>query len=152
MTTDFVKSQKIGIIFSAGGMQKHNAVKSLIRKLKEQGKEVSALSYLAPGQQNHEFLFDIFGPNDISFWGINQNAEVEKFADEPFDYLLDLDVSSNPIIENILARSKAKCRVGIYKEGKGPFFELMISPKNSESSEELIRDIYHYTKSIIVND
>ena len=152
ITTDFIKSNKIGIIFSAEGMQKHNAVKSLIKKLKEQGKEVTVLSYLATGQQNHEFLFDIIGPNDINFWGLNKNDDAEKFADESFDYLLDLDITSNQVIENILAKSKAKCRVGIYKEGKGPFFELMISPKNPESSEELINDIYHYTKSITVND
>jgi hypothetical protein len=152
VTTDFIKSNKIGIIFSAEGMQKHNAVKSLIKKLKEQGKDVTVLSYLASGQQNHEFLFDIIGPNDINFWGLNKNEDALKFADETFDYLLDLDITRNLVIENILAKSRAKCRVGIYKEGMGSFFELMISPQNPESSEELINDIYHYTKSITVND
>ena len=151
MSTDFIKSTKIGIIFSAEGMQKHNAVKSLIKKLKEQGKEVKVLSYLPPGQQNHEFLFDIVGPNDINFWGKLTNEDAQKFVEEPFDYLLDLDTYSNQIIDNILAKSKAKCRVGIYNEEKGPFFELMINPKNPDSSEELIWDIYHYTKKIMVN-
>ena len=89
MTTDFIKSRKIGVIFSAEGMQKHNAVKSLIKKLKEQGKEVTVLSYLAPGRHNHEFLFDIIGPNDISFWGVNRSDDAQKFIEESFDFLLE---------------------------------------------------------------
>ena len=151
-TTDFKKATKIGIIFSSEGIDKHHAVKALIKSLKEEGKEVSVLSFLGKGRQNHEFLFEIFSNNDISFWGTIQNESVLQFVDESFDYLLDLDTSNNQILENILAMSKAKCRVGIYKEGKGPFFELMINPKNPDSSQELINDIYHYTKNITVHE
>lgn len=151
VTTDYKKASKIGIVFSTEGMDKHNAIKSLVKELKEEGKEVSVISYLPPKQQNHEFLFDIISANDISFWGTLKNEEARKFVMESFDYLLDLDTASNGIVENILAMSKAKCRVGIYREGKGPFFELMISPKNPDSVQDLIQDIHFYTKNISVN-
>jgi hypothetical protein len=151
-TIGFRKAQKIGIIFSAEGIEKHHAIKSLIKDLKEEGKEVAVLSFLGKGKQNHEFLFDIITVNDIGFWGSIQNENILKFAEEPFDYLFHLDTTDNRILDNILAMSKAKCRVGLFKEGRGSYFELMINPKDPASSEELIHDIYHYTKTITVND
>jgi hypothetical protein len=150
-TTDYRKAKKIGIVFSTEGIEKHNAVKTLVKDLQEDGKEVTVISFLPPGKQNHEFLFDIISPNDISFWGSLQNEDAKRFADESFDYLLDLDTNSNEIIDNILAMSKAKCRVGIYHEKRDPYFELMINPKNPDSVQELIKDIHHYTKKITVN-
>jgi len=150
-TTDYGVARKIGIIFTSEGIEKHKAVKSFIKSLKEEGKDVTVLSYLKKGHENHEFLFDFISANDISFWGSITNESAQKFAGESFDYLLDLDTTSNQIIENILAMSKAKCRVGMYQEKKDLFFELMISPENPESVEDLIKDIHHYTKRLIVN-
>lgn len=150
-TTDFKKATRIGIIFSAEGIEKHNAIKKLIKDLKNDGKKVTVLSYLGKGKQNHEFLFEIISSNDVSFFGSLRNDIAIKFAEEEFDYLLNLDTSGNHIIENILAMSKAKCRVGIYREDTNPFYELMISPKNPDSTEDLIQDIYRYTKNITIN-
>ena len=149
---DFKKAKTIGIIFSSEGIEKHQAIKSLIKSLKEDGKEVTVLSFLGKGRQNHEFLFDIVSSNDVSFWGSIHNEQVHAFTREPFDFLFHLDTVENEILENILAMSRAKCRVGIFKEGKGPYYELMINPKNPDSVEELIKDIYHYTQKITVND
>jgi len=151
LTTDYGQANRIGIIFSAEDLLKHQAVKSFVKTLTAEGKQVTVLSYLGKGKHNFEFLFDIITPNDINIWGTINSETAQEFANEPFDYLFNLDLDSNQVIENILAMSKAKCRVGRYGEDKSPFYELMINPKQGGSISNLIEDIHHYARKLTVN-
>ena len=60
-----------------------------------------------------------------------------------FDYLFYIDNEPNPLIINLLAKSKAKCRVGRYADDIEPYFELMIESKDGVKG--LIDSMYKYT-------
>ena len=152
LTTDYGEANNIGIIFSSEDLLKHKAVKSFVKKLTLEGKNVTVISFVGKGKQNHEFLYDIITPGDISFWGSINDETAQKFVNESFDYLFNLDLDSNQVIENILAKSKAKCRVGIYNEEKSSFYELMINPGKEGSISNLIEDIHHYARKLTVNE
>ena len=136
--------ETIGIVFSIDDETKHKSIKRLIQQLEDDGKKVEVLAYLPKKKENHEFLFDFFTVKDLNFWGSFTSEKVAHFAARPFDYLLYIDIESNPFIRNILAMSKAKCRIGKFSEENEAFCEMMIQTANNIDS--LVDEMYKYTK------
>jgi len=137
-------AETIGIVFSIDDIHKHEAIKSFIQNLEGDGKKVEVIAFLPKKKENHEFLFDFFTTKDISFWGNFTSDKVVDFASKPFDYLFYIDLESSPLIRNILAMSKAKCRVGKFSEENEPFCEMMIQTSNNIPG--LVDEMYKYTK------
>jgi hypothetical protein len=147
-TIGYDKARTVGIIFSVGNMNKHDNIKKFVRLLENDGKKVDVLTFLGKEQDNHEFLFDYFREDDVSFWGHFKTGNINRFIEKEFDYLFHVDLETNPLIEHVLARSLAKCRIGAYKENKSDFYEMMVKT-NGDSIGELINQLYYYTKSLI---
>ncbi|UII24205.1 DUF6913 domain-containing protein [Fulvivirga ligni] len=145
ISTDYKDAESIGILFSIDGKQKHQIVKEFKKILEKDGKQVKVLAYLPKDQENFEFLFDFFTNNDVNFWGSFTSDQVQSFVDKTFDYLFYLDIETNDLTQNILAMSKAKCRVGKYNEKGDSFFELMINTHDS-NVKGLADEMYKYTK------
>ena len=142
----YKQAQYVGIIFSVDDRQKHDHIKGLIKQLEQDGKKVKVLEFLPKEKENYEFMFDFFSAKELSFWGNIESTHAVKFSETNFDYLFYIDKESNPFILNLLARSKANCRVGKYNEGESGFFELMI--EHNGTIEGLIDNIYKYTKQL----
>lgn len=142
----YKKAVSIGLIFTVEDRQKHDQIKSLIRKFEHDGKKVKALAYLPPDQENYEFMFDFFTYREISLWGNITATSAREFADTPFDFLLYLDVTPNDLILNVVAQSKAKCRIGKFWSEGEPFFEMMI--ENKGDSKVLIEELYKYITAL----
>jgi hypothetical protein len=139
-------AQSIGIIFSVEDKQKHDDIKDLVRHFELDGKKVSVLEFLPKKKDNYEFLYDFFSLNDLSFWGNIHSEKAVRFSQTPFDYLYYIDNESNPLVLNLLAKSKAHCRVGRFAEDESHFFELMIEHKGN--TKALISSMYNYTKQL----
>lgn len=136
----------IGIIFTVEDRQKHDDVKEFVKKLEHDGKQVRVMSFLPKQKDNYEFLFDFFTEKDVSFWGNITSESATRFSESPFDFLFYLDGEPNPHLLNILARSKAKCRVGKFSEQTLPYLELMIEAK--EGTRSLIDGLYRYASRL----
>lgn len=142
----YEQAKNIGIIFSVEDKQKHIDVKEFITRLESDGKQVKVLEFLPKKKENYEFLFDFFTIQDLSFWGYIKSHPAEKFLETPFDYLFYVDNQPNLLLLNVLARCKARCRVGKFSENESPFFELMIESKGT--TKGLIENMYKYTKQL----
>jgi hypothetical protein len=142
----YKQAASIGVIFSVEDKTKHDDVKDFVRKLEHDGKHVKVLTYRPKNKENYEFMYDFFTDKDVNFWGSITSESVNKFVDMPFDFLFYLDVNPNPLILNILARSKAKCRVGKFWDSGKRYFEFMIEAKNG--TRTLIDGMYSYTASL----
>lgn len=140
------KALSVGVVFTVEDRAKHDQIKNLIRKMERDGKQVKALGYLPPHQENYEFLFDFFTYREISIWGSITAPSALKFAESTFDYLLYLDTQPNDYLLNIVAKSKAKCRIGAFWPEGEPYFEMMIESKGDVRS--LIEDVYRYTAAL----
>ena len=136
----------IGIIFSVEDKAKHDEVKDFIRRLEQDGKQVQVICFLPKNKDNYEFMFDFFTDKDLSVWGTLNSANASRFADVHFDLLYYLDTIPNPLILNLLARSKAKCRVGKFWEKNQAFFEMMIESRDDTRS--LIDVMLKYTRAL----
>jgi len=142
----YKQAQHIGVLFSVEDKTKHTEIKEFIHLLEQDGKKVSVLEYLPLKQENYEFMFDFFSITDINFWGKIRSEAVEKFCNTPFDYLFYIDREANPMALYLLAVSKARCRIGRFKEGESSFFELMI--EQNGTNKGLIDTMYKYTKQL----
>lgn len=142
----YKQALNVGILFSVEDKQKHDAIKEFIKILELDGKKVKVLEFLPKQKENYEFMFDFFTVKDLSFWGKIESSDAEKFTETSFDYLFCIDKESNPLILNLLARSKAKCRIGKFTEKYHPFYELMI--EQNGSAKNLIESMYKYTKQL----
>ena len=140
------KAQSVGIIFSVVDRQKHDDIKEMIRQLESDGKKVKVLEFLPPKKENFEFLFDFFTLEELSFWGKITSVRAIQFTMVPFDYLFYVDNEPNPMVLNILAESKAVCRIGKYNDGDSAFYELMIDAKGT--TRGLIDNMYKYTRQL----
>lgn len=136
----------VGILFSVEDKQKHEAIKDFIKLLEQDGKKVSVLEFLPKQKDNYEFKFDFFTIKDLSFWGKVNSPDADKFMEIPFDYLYCIDNASNPLIMHLLAKSKARCRIGKFSKEDQPFFELMI--EQNGSVKNLIDSMYKYSKQL----
>lgn len=145
---NYFKARKVGLVFTIEDMEKHEQIKKFVKMLELDHKEVSVLAYLGKGKHNHEFKFDFFTSKDFTFWGDFNSNYLEKFAAQPFDYLFNLDLASNVYIENLLARSNAKCRIGGYNGHSDRFFEMMVKIDQAGGFNTLVDQIYHYTKAL----
>lgn len=133
----------IGIIFTVEDKQKHTMIKDFIKRLEQDGKKANVLCYLPDDKQNYEFLFDFYSDKDFSFWGKLTSESALRFTNTAFDYLFYIDTEPNPLILNLLARSKAKCRIGRHWNDGESFFEFMLESTND--TKGLIDGIYRYT-------
>lgn len=145
-STSYKKSNSFGIIFSVEDRQKHDDIKEFVRHLEQDGKQVKVIEFLPKKKDNYEFLFDFFTIEDLNFWGKINNSKATGFAQMAFDYLFYVDNDHNPLILNLLAESKAHCRVGKHQKESEPFFEFMI--ENNGTVKGLIENMYKYTKQL----
>jgi hypothetical protein len=145
-STPYHKAQNIGILFSVEDKEKHHQIKEFIHRLEQEGKKVQVLEYLPLKKDNYEFLFDFFTIEELNFWGSLTSEKALRFVDIPFDYLFCIDKESNPLILNLLARSKSRCRVGYYNELESQYFEFMI--QQNGTIKNLIEAMHKYTKQL----
>ena len=136
----------VGVIFSVEDKPKHDEIKDFVKRLEQDGKHVVVMSFLPRNKDNYEFMYDFFTDKDLTFWGTLTSGIALKFADMQFDFLYYIDTTPNPYVLNVLARSKAKCRVGKFWENGESFFEMMIENKNGTHS--LIDTMYKYTRQL----
>lgn len=141
----YAKAENVGIIFTIYDLKKHETVKEFIKILKNDDKKVDVLAYLPNEGQNFEFLFDFFTDKDLNFWGNFTSEAVNKFVKQPYDYLFNLDDQNAGIVENVMAMSNAKCRIGKLIDGNEKYCEMMVQSPNGTTSS-LIKEMYKYTK------
>lgn len=145
----FQKAQKIGILYSADTLQKHNAVCQLATQLKKMGKQVSGLCYVTAPIQATNIAFTTITHRDIQLWGTITHPQARAFIHTPFDYLYQVDLTAHPVLDYLLARSQAKCRVGYYDTVRTNLFEMMVSfDKQPDSHEinDLTAQMLYYTQ------
>ncbi len=142
----YTQSKSVGIIFTVEDRKKHEEVKEFVKQLEQDGKIVRVLEFLPKEKENYDFIYSFFTLEHFNLWGALTSTEALQFADQPFDYLFHLDTESTPLFLHLLARTKAHCRIGKFRENENPFYELMIDCKGS--FKDLLDTLYKYAKEL----
>ena len=147
-TVSYDKAKKIGVLFTQSDRNKYLAVRNLIKSFKNDGKEVEVLCFLNKGGENYDFLYDYITSNDVGLWGKMQSSSALKFSKLDFDYLFYLDLKGNLYLENVMAMTKASCRIGFYKKKNDSLLDLMININGKTAIEDAIEQVLYYTKKL----
>ena len=78
--------------------------------------------------------------------------QVNEFVERRFDYLYCISLHPFPVFDFIMERSQAKCRIGKYDINHINSYDLMVEPSSDNDSVELILQMIHYTKTMLVNN
>ena len=143
----YTQAKKIAVVFTYDDEKKRGLVNKFLDRIEEEGKEVQLLIYVPKAGKDETFDFPNFSVREMDFFGHFSSELLSEFEKNAFDYLINVDVKSNVVIENVLANSKAKCRVGRYQEDKQEFYELMIDFKENNYEQFLVQ-ILHYIKNV----
>lgn len=142
----YQQAKQIGILFSNDQPEKSSMAEKLVNHYRNDGKQVKVLAYDKNVQVKH-LPFESFSNKDVNFWGSFVNQSINQFSETPYDFLICLDEDPGKIVQNLIAKSRAKCRVGILSS-ENPIqnlFELIIFSSNDSN---LVDSVYSYTKNI----
>lgn len=144
------KAVNIGVLYSYEEPAKHEIMQRFIRDLKNLDKKVSILCYTTAKDRVHQSsnLLYSFGHEAITALGKVESDRVKKFIDTPFDYLFHVDLNTNPIVDCIIAKNQAKCRVGHFDPIRKNLFEVMVKVSKTtpmEDVKKLSSQMLHYT-------
>ncbi|WP_342265560.1 DUF6913 domain-containing protein [Cardinium endosymbiont of Philonthus spinipes] len=144
------KATTIGVLYSYESPAKHEVVQRLIRDLKNLDKQVSVLCYITGKDRMHASsnLRYAFGHKAITILGKVKSDRIKKFIETPFDYMFHVDLTTNPLLDYIVAKHPAKCRVGHFDPMRKNLFEVMVKVSRTAPVEDMKRlagQMLHYT-------
>ena len=151
-TVNYKDTKSIGILFKVSEEDKHDFINNFVHALEKDGKSVEALTYFTRDHDNpYDFKYAFFTDKDVSVMGEIKSQSVKSFMDKNFDYLYCITREDIAVFDHILSKSKAKCRIGKYEDGKTHLFEFMVNFNDETKLDEMIKEIHHFTKAIAHN-
>lgn len=153
-TINYADARNIGIMFKIPVNKNEpkedknlETFKNFVKKLKNDMKKVQGITFYDK-KNPYNFKHYNFTRWEITYLGSLRSEKVKKFIDTDFDYLFCIDINPSTVFENILIKSKAKCRIGKYASDKTKYFELMIKIGDNEDIDVLIDQMKHYTQEL----
>ncbi|MBP8824648.1 MAG: hypothetical protein KBH07_13485 [Flavobacteriales bacterium] len=147
-------SVKVGLIYLVSDEAAHNQVRIYVKKLKEELglTKIMALGYceakVLPHHLHAKLNFDVFSLKDLNWYRIPHGNVVQNFMAEEFDILIDLTVHDLLPLQYILAKSKARFKVGRQSGTNAHFLDMMIDTAGADSLPQLIANLDRYLMMI----
>jgi len=149
----FENSKTIGILYNSMHHKIPCFVVDFENDIKNMGKVVSSLCYTNKVDISSDTSSISYG--DFNILGDVKNKIFAEFINHNFDYLYHLDLESNILVDYILTKSKAKCRVGSFQANRIGFYEIMINLKQdtnnnrrNDSIKLIAEQMLHFTKML----
>ncbi|MCB0792177.1 MAG: hypothetical protein H6595_12550 [Flavobacteriales bacterium] len=145
---------KVGIVYWARDETAHTQVKNYVKKVKEDLgiHKIMALGYVDERSLPHyispKLNFDAFCIKDLNWYRIPHGNTVDNFIAEEYEVLIDLTLDDILPVQYIVAKSRARFKVGRYGEANKHFLDMMIDMAGSQSLPQLITQIDHYLMMI----
>ena len=142
---NLVDCKSVGILFDATEEYSYTSVEHFAERLKI--KDIEFLGYINFSKKKlgaKNIPFNHFTNSDVSWSGVPQIGAVDKFMNRHFDLLLNLTVGENPVLEYIMAGSRACFRVGEFHETKNFCYDFMLNLKAGDKLPDLIKQVEIY--------
>jgi hypothetical protein len=152
LNVGYKQAKVIGLLYTQEDDQKKAVMLNFIEQLRNTGKNIEVLQYIPQISAKNQALdtnFPSFSNRDVNYLGKCLNGQLASFIDTPFDYLYHIDLASNPILDYLLVKCKAKCRVGNFDINRAHLFEIMVKfePKTDiYALHSLAKEMLYYTQ------
>lgn len=143
---NYSEAKHIGVIFEYIP-EEYVAIESFIKMLEKDQKQVSTIAFVSSKNKSYPAI-PFFQSQNISFWGKSNIKHLDDFINTKFDYLLHLNFHSHILIDFVLAKSNAKCKVGKYDEKRKEFYQFMLLYEKEKKHDIFLEQIYSNLKKI----
>lgn len=143
-------SRKVAIVYVVEDEAGHNQVRNYVKRLKEELglSNIMALGYcdekVLPHYLHAKLNFDALSQKDLNWYRIPQGNTVENFMAEEYEIIIDLTLQDRLPVQYIMAKSRARFKVGRYSESNKKILDMMIDMAGSQSLPQLIQQVHHY--------
>lgn len=153
--SNFHDARSVALLYQEKGEGFFILVKQYVKYLKsEYGiRDVMALCYIddkkeVPHYHVHRLKYDYFHKGELNGWCEPTCDQVKNFVDKEFDILINLEREPSLPLAFVQAGSKAKLKVGYYREGGEDFFDMMLDLPEQATFDEYINQVNHYLTRI----
>ena len=145
---------RIGIVYLASDEQAHTHVRNYVKRIKE---EVGQHRIMVVGYHEAKDLpaflhpklhFDAFTQKDLNWYRIPQGNLVKNFLAEEHDVLIDLTLEDRLPLQYLVAKSRARFKVGRLSDTNKRFLDMMIDTAGSNSLSQFIVNVDKYLMMI----
>ena len=109
---------------------------------------IMALGYcdqkILPHYLHAKLNFDAICLKDLNWYRIPQGNAVQNFMAEEYEVIIDLTLEDRLPIQYIMAKSRARFKVGRWSDSNKRFLDMMIDMAGSRSLPQLIQQVHHY--------
>lgn len=147
---NLAQSVKIGIIYYVTDEEAHAQVRNYVKKVKEEHgiHRIMAIGFydakVVPAFLHPKLNFDSFTQKDLNWYRVPHGNVVKNFIAEEHDVLIDLTLRDMLPLQYILAKSKARFKVGRMSAANAHFLDMMIDIAGANSLPQLIVNIDKY--------
>jgi hypothetical protein len=145
---NFTKIKTVGILFGASDPEDFELVKRYVIYLREHAKKVKVIGFFSskeiPALTYSKLEYDFFSLKELNWMGKPSSHIIDNFISEEFDLLIDLNIHDHFPLKYISALSKAKFKVGKYKEEDENIFDMMIDSDNTQKLKYFLRQVDTY--------
>jgi len=150
-SVSYQEALQIGFLFRYVDDERFESIMEYAKKFERDNKGVSMLVFNPKKEITSRFAFAAYTTENISFWGKLTSEEIDIFLAKDFDFLINLDLEPHDFVDNILARSKAKCKIGHYSGRNEAFCQMMLRIDPPDDFEQFLDQVYYYIKNLRAN-
>lgn len=151
---NFDESTSVGIIYKERDEAFFILVKQYVKYLKgEHGlKNVMAMAYLpethVPYYHQHKLEFDYFTVADLD-WKMKPSViQIDNFISTDYDILIDLTFETVSPLIYVLAKSRARFKVGAFHDEKSNLLDLMIDMNDKTTFDQYLKKVNHFLTTL----
>ncbi|MGB0849790.1 MAG: DUF6913 domain-containing protein [Bacteroidia bacterium] len=136
----------IGIIHKIGEHTKE--LNNVVHYFESVGKQVMTIGFMDQkelGEYSSNSKEVYITRKDLTFWKLPKKDVVSEFIAKEFDYLINLDVKDELVLQSISGYSKARIRVGKHSEEYSFCHDFMVGG-DVKTTKELFNEIRKYIK------
>ncbi len=145
---NFNEIKTVGILFDASNTEDYDLVKRYVVYLREHSKKVKVLGFFStkqiPSLTYSKLEYDFFSLKELNWYGKPSTHIINNFIAEEYDLLIDLNIYDHFALRYISALSKAKFKVGKYKEKDEEIYDMMIDSDNTQKLKYFLRQVDTY--------
>jgi hypothetical protein len=141
---------KVGIVYVATDEQAHTHVRNYVKKIKEELgiHRIQCIGYVdekvLPFYMHAKLHFDAIDQKDLNWYRIPGGNTVNNFIAEEYDVLIDLTLTDYLPIQYIVAKSRARFKVGRWGDSNKQFLDMMIDMAGGNSLPQFIAQVDRY--------
>lgn len=148
-------AREIGILFNMESEADYDRVSRFTRELNQVGKKVQVIGLYKyrklPPYYAQKLAYDVILPLNLDLFYRPKTDFVNRFIEFEFDMLIDLSTPNDFPLYYIASLSKAGFKLGRSSGEDDQPYDLMIETEQLIESDELIRQLIHYTSAFKFN-